>query len=94
MKNNLLSIDLDNYQLVTKMYSAINITNANSRIVVTYHINKMDNENMEKLHKNLTFSGAVCIIIGVVILAYGIACGVLSIISGGKLLSSRSKLLF
>jgi len=54
----------------------------------------MDSENMEKLHKDLSFSGAVCIIIGVVILAYGIACGVLSIVSGGKLLSSRSKLLF
>ena len=54
----------------------------------------MDSENMEKLHKNLSFSGAVCIIVGVVIIAYGLACGVLSIASGGKILSARSKLLF
>ena len=54
----------------------------------------MDNENFEKLHRTLTFSGAVSIIIGVVIIAYGLACGVMSIIGGGKLLSARSKILF
>ncbi|MBR5338321.1 MAG: hypothetical protein IK152_10085 [Lachnospiraceae bacterium] len=54
----------------------------------------MDNENFEKLHRTLTFSGAVSIIIGVVILVYGLACGIMSIVGGGKLLASRSKLLF
>ena len=53
-----------------------------------------DINSFEKLHKTLTFSGAVSIIIGIVILAYGIACGTLSIISGGKLLASRSKIMY
>ncbi len=54
----------------------------------------MDNENYEKLYRTLSFSGAVSIIIGVVILVYGVACGVMSIIGGGRLLSERKKILF
>ena len=49
---NLLTIDLDNYHEVTKMYSAINTTNSNGHIVVTYHINKED--NMIHVHSHTT----------------------------------------
>ena len=54
----------------------------------------MENENYERLYKTLTFSGAVSIIIGVVILVYGLACGIMSIVGGGKLLSERKKILY
>lgn len=54
----------------------------------------MNNDNFESVHKTLSFSGLTNIIIGIIIAAGGLACGVLSIISGAKLLKSRSKLLY
>ena len=55
LKHNLLIIDLDNYHEVTKMYSAINTTNNNSHIVVTYHINKEDNKVYVYSHTTTLF---------------------------------------
>ena len=54
----------------------------------------MNNDNFESIHKNLSFSGITNIIIGIIVAVGGLACGVLSIISGLKLLKSRSKLLY
>lgn len=48
----------------------------------------------EKVYKVMNGCGALNIVIGVIILATGIASGVLMIISGAKLLSGKSKLMF
>ena len=59
LKYNLLTIDLDNYHEVTKMYSAINTTNNNSHIVVTYHINKEDNKVYVHSHTTTLFDSYI-----------------------------------
>lgn len=48
----------------------------------------------EKIYKTMRGSGALNIAIGIMILVAGIAGGVLLIISGARLLSSKSKILF
>ncbi len=48
----------------------------------------------EKIYKTMSGSGALNIVVGVVTLVAGITGGVLLIISGAKLLSSKSKILF
>ncbi len=48
----------------------------------------------EKTYKVMKGSGALNITVGIVILAAGIASGVLLIISGAKLLAHKSKILF
>lgn len=47
----------------------------------------------EKLYKAICFSGAANLIIGITILATGIASGVLLVISGAKLLKRKQKIL-
>lgn len=48
----------------------------------------------EKVYKIMNGAGAMNIVLGVISLAVGIACGVLLLVSGAKLLSGKSKLLF
>lgn len=48
----------------------------------------------EKIYKTMSGSGALNIVVGVATLVAGITGGVLLIISGAKLLSSKSKILF
>lgn len=48
----------------------------------------------EKTYKTMGGAGALNIVLGVVALAVGIATGVLLIISGAKLISGKSKILF
>ena len=49
--------------------------------------------NQEKTYKNLTNSGILNIATGVVIIAVGIAAGVLVIVNGAKLLFRRRDIL-
>lgn len=48
----------------------------------------------EKIYKVMKGSGALNITVGIVVLATGIAGGVLLIVSGAKLLTHKSKILF
>lgn len=48
----------------------------------------------EKVYKTMRGAGAWNIVIGVVLLVVGVAAGVMLIISGGKLLADKSKVLF
>lgn len=48
----------------------------------------------ERVHKTMTWTGALNIATGVVCIVTGLACGVLLLVSGGKLLSDRKNLLF
>ena len=48
----------------------------------------------EKVYKQLGVSGALSIAFGVISIVAGIAMGVLLIVSGGKLLSSRRHIVF
>ena len=48
----------------------------------------------ERVHKTMAWTGALNITVGVISIVLGLAGGVLMIVSGGKLLSDRKKLLF
>ncbi len=48
----------------------------------------------EKVYKTMGGTGAWNIVIGVVVLAVGVAAGVMLIIGGAKLLANKSKVLF
>lgn len=48
----------------------------------------------EKTYKTMKGTGALNIIVGVISIAVGVACGVLMIISGAKLLAGKSRILF
>ena len=48
----------------------------------------------EKIYKIMRGAGALNIVLGVISLVVGIAAGVLPIISGGKLVSGKSRILF
>lgn len=48
----------------------------------------------EKIYKTMGGSGALNIVLGIVVLAVGAASGVLLIVSGAKLLSRKSRILF
>lgn len=49
---------------------------------------------MEKVFKTMRGTGALNIVLGVVVLVIGVASGVLLIIGGAKLLGDKSKILF
>ena len=49
---------------------------------------------MEKLYKSLRLSGGACIAIGCIMIVTGVACGVLSVITGGRLLANKDKIAF
>lgn len=48
----------------------------------------------EKIYKTMRGTGAWNIVLGVVVWVVGVASGVLLIISGAKLLTDKSKILF
>jgi hypothetical protein len=48
----------------------------------------------EKIYKTMSGSGALNITLGVITIVTGIACGVLLIVSGAKLLAGKSKIMF
>jgi hypothetical protein len=48
----------------------------------------------EKTYKTMGKSGAMNIALGVIITAVGVACGVLLMVSGARLLKVKSKILF
>lgn len=48
----------------------------------------------EKVYRTMNGTGALNIVLGVIAIAVGVASGVLLIISGAKLVSRKSKILF
>lgn len=48
----------------------------------------------EKVYKAMKHAGVFNIIMGILMIAAGIACGILSIISGAKLIKTKSKIMF
>lgn len=48
----------------------------------------------EKTYKVMTATGAGSIAVGIVILISGIACGVLAIVNGARLLKQKSDVIF
>ncbi|MBR4529674.1 MAG: hypothetical protein IKO80_05255 [Lachnospiraceae bacterium] len=48
----------------------------------------------EQQYRLMGRSGGISMALGIVMVVFGIACGVLMIIEGAKLLVSRSKILF
>ncbi|MCI9530995.1 MAG: hypothetical protein HFH38_04465 [Lachnospiraceae bacterium] len=51
------------------------------------------NDN-EKTYKMLTMAGAGNIALGIVVLVTGVACGVLAIINGARILKRKSDIIF
>ena len=49
---------------------------------------------MEKLYKTLGLTGAASITIGIVLIVTGIAAGIISIVTGAKLINSKKGLMF
>lgn len=48
----------------------------------------------EKLYKRIKSSGTLNLVMGIIIIVFGIAAGVMLIVNGGKLLSHKSETLF
>lgn len=48
----------------------------------------------EKVYKTMNNTGAWSIAVGVISLVVGLACGVMVIVNGARLLSSKSKIIF
>lgn len=48
----------------------------------------------EKIYKTMKRSGALNITLGIIMIVFGIAAGVLMIVSGGRLLVKKSDILF
>lgn len=49
---------------------------------------------MEKVYKTMRLTGAASIAIGIVVIVTGVAAGVLSILSGARLLKNKKDLMF
>ena len=49
---------------------------------------------MEKIYKTLGITGAASIAIGIVIIVIGVAAGILSIVTGAKLINSKKGMMF
>lgn len=49
---------------------------------------------MEKAYKTMTFSGAANLAVGIVLVVAGTAAGVLTIISGARLLKNRREIIY
>lgn len=56
--------------------------------------NRKDVFMNEKLYKQIKLSGAFDLVAGIISIAVGVSLGVLLIVSGARLLSSKSKTLF
>lgn len=48
----------------------------------------------ERVHKTMTWTGALNIALGIVSIVIGLASGILLIVGGSRLLADRKKLLF
>lgn len=48
----------------------------------------------EKQYKTVRFTGTLCIVTGIISIVTGVTIGVLLLIGGGRLLTSKSKNLF
>ena len=48
----------------------------------------------EKVYKVMKHTGVNNIIMGIIVMTVGITCGVLSIISGAKLIKTKSSIMF
>ncbi len=56
--------------------------------------NKKEAVMGEKVHKTMSWTGALNIAAGIISIAVGITTGILLLVSGGRLLADRKKLLF
>lgn len=48
----------------------------------------------EKVYKSMKHTGVTNIIMGIIVMAVGVTCGILSIISGAKLIKAKSSIIF
>lgn len=48
----------------------------------------------ECIYKNMGASGVAAVVVGIVVAAVGVGCGVVSIIFGGRLLNQRKRIVF
>ena len=51
-------------------------------------------DNNEMIYRNMRFSGALNLTLGIVILIVGITSGIMLLISGGKLMAGKSRVIF
>ena len=51
-------------------------------------------ENNEHIYRSMRFSGTVNIILGVLLIVVGVVSGILLLISGGKLITGKSRIIF
>lgn len=49
---------------------------------------------MEKAYKTMTTSGAIGLVVGVIMVVTGVAAGILSIVGGARLLKNRNVITF
>lgn len=52
------------------------------------------NSDNERIYNSMKFSAVLNIIVGVILIVFGVTGGVLMLISGGKLINDKSKILF
>ena len=48
----------------------------------------------EKLYKKIKTTGTISLVTGIIMLVFGVACGVMLIVNGGRLLSHKADTLF
>ncbi|MGN0169580.1 MAG: hypothetical protein ACI39H_02335 [Lachnospiraceae bacterium] len=48
----------------------------------------------EKIYKTMTSSGVAAIVVGILVFVIGLACGIVSVVFGGRLLKKREKITF
>lgn len=51
-------------------------------------------DNNELIYRDMRFSGAVSITLGILMLVIGVISGVLLLISGGRLMAGKQKVIF
>ena len=56
--------------------------------------NKESRNMNEEIYKSMRFSAICNIVLGVLLIASGVAAGVMMFISGGRLLRNKSKIIF
>ena len=49
---------------------------------------------MERVYRRMKHAGAYDITLGVILIVFGLTMGILSLVSGGKLMKSRKEILF
>lgn len=49
---------------------------------------------MEKVYKTMTRTGAGAIVLGIILITAGLACGILSVVNGAVLLRRRDEITF